>query len=197
MRSPEPASREELSAADGAELIRIARASIAHTLATGTELAIDAAAFPPALREPRATFVTLRRRDGALCGCIGELEPTRALVASVADRARAAAFLDPRFPPLRADELDAIEIQVSVLGRMEPIAARSEAELLAALRPHVDGLFIEDRGRRATFLPAVWSSLADPRDFLRELCRKAGIADDGWPPTLRAARYQVLELPTS
>lgn len=179
---------------DRETLLHVARASIEHSLRAGRPLAVDAAAFPPALRELRATFVTLRSADGELRGCIGELEAHRPLVASVADRAHAAAFSDPRFPPLRADELDGLAIHISVLLPLEPIDASSEEELVAQLRPGVDGVLIEDGFRRATFLPAVWESLCEPRAFLRELRRKAGISPVDWPDTLRAWRYAVEEI---
>ncbi len=182
-----------LGADEQTTLLRVARASIEHVLRTGRPLDVAVEGFPPGLREPRASFVTLRSRDGALRGCIGELEPSRALVASVADRARAAAFGDPRFPPLGADELDAIAIHVSVLLPLAPLHAPSEAELLAQLRPGIDGLLIDDGLRRATFLPAVWDTLPDPRAFLDALRRKAGMPA-AWPATLRAWRYEVEEI---
>lgn len=187
MRSPDDRRDRDV-------LLDVARASIAHSLRAGRPLAVDAAGFPPALREPRATFVTLRSPGGALRGCIGELEAHRPLVASVADRAHAAAFSDPRFPPLRADELEDLVIHISVLLPLEPIAASSEEELIEQLRPGVDGILIDDGFRRATFLPAVWESLGEPRVFLRELRRKAGIPPFEWPDTLRAWRYAVEEI---
>jgi len=193
MHSPSEPGDEEIGTAERDALLRVARESIAHTLRTGHPLPVDPAAFPPPLRETRASFVTLWRRDGELRGCIGELEASRALVASVADRARAAAFGDPRFRPLSASELDEVVLDVSVLGRLEPIDASSETALLDALRPGIDGLVIDDGVHRATFLPAVWESLRDPELFLAALFRKAGISAPGWPPTLRAWRYQVLE----
>lgn len=194
MRSPESLAAGSLGTDEQATLLRVARASIEHVLRTGRPLDVEVSVFPPELREPRASFVTLRSGDGELRGCIGELEPRRALVASVADRARAAAFGDPRFPPLGADELDALAIHVSVLLPLAPIDALGEANLLAQLRPGVDGLLIDDGVRRATFLPAVWNSLPDPRAFLHALRRKAGMSDAVWPATLRAWRYQVEEI---
>jgi uncharacterized protein len=193
MRSPESLVTETLGSVEQATLLGVARASIEHVLRTGRPLEVAVEQFSPALREPRASFVTLRRADGELRGCIGELEPRRALVASVADRARAAAFGDPRFTPLCADELDAIEIHVSVLLPLAPIAAPNEAELVAQLRPGIDGLVIDDGLRRATFLPAVWNSLPDPCAFLHALRSKAGMPAGVWPATLRAWRYEVEE----
>jgi hypothetical protein len=188
-----PSPEREFGSAERTALLDVARASIEHVLRTGRPFEVDIAAFPPALCEPRASFVTLRGTGGALRGCIGELEAHRALVASVADRARAAAFDDPRFPPLRADELAALSIHVSVLLPLTPIDARSEAELVAQLRPGVDGVLIDDGVHRATFLPAVWKSLPEPPAFLRELLRKAGMPIALWPATLRAWRYTVEE----
>lgn len=182
---PEPAARA---------LLALARASVEHGLRHGGPLPVDAAALPEPLGERAASFVTLRRGDGELRGCIGELEARGPLAESVARNAFGAAFRDPRFDPVAGDELDDLAVHVSVLGPLEPLAAGSESELLAALRPGRDGLLIDDGVRRATFLPAVWSSLPDPRQFLLELARKAGLPEHAWPATLRAWRYTAVEL---
>ena len=105
--------------------------------------------------------------------------------------ALAAAFRDPRFAPLRADEFDALEIEVSVLGEPEPLPALSEADACAALRPGIDGVVLEWRGHRATFLPQVWDDLPEPRAFLAALNRKAGLPPDHWASDLRLSRYAV------
>jgi AmmeMemoRadiSam system protein A len=176
-------------------LLEIARASIEHGLQRGAPLHVDGAALPPALREPGAAFVTLRR-NGDLRGCIGELAPSRALAESVAHHAWAAAFRDPRFAPLEPVELGDLDVHIAVVGPHEPLDASSEAALLAALRPGVDGVIVDDGAlHRATFLPAVWASLPEPREFVRELARKAGLPPLAWPPTLRAWRYAVEEIP--
>jgi hypothetical protein len=190
---PSPEARR-LSADDAAALLEVARASIAHGVRVGREIAVDPLRFSSALRAPGAAFVTLRR-EGTLRGCVGELEAVRPLVASVARHAFAAAIRDPRFPPLGPDELDQIDTHVSVLSPLEPLPVRDEVELLAALRPGRDGLLIDDGLRRATFLPAVWESLPQPRDFLRELKRKAGLPEEGWPPGLAVWRYRTESWP--
>lgn len=178
-------------AAERAALLGVARAAIEHGLHTGRQPTVDLARYPPRLAEPRASFVTLER-DGALRGCIGTLEACRPLVADVAHNAWAAAFADPRFPPLDATEYGGIRVHISVLTPPVPLPAASEPELLAALRPDVDGLVLEEiGGRRATFLPAVWAQLPDPREFLSQLKLKAGLPREYWSDTLRFRRYHA------
>ncbi len=171
----------------GAALLPRARNAIAEALglrATRPEPA------HPALAAPGASFVTLHL-FGALRGCIGTLEAVRPLADDVARHARAAALHDPRFAPLRAAELDAVHIEVSVLGPPQPLAAASEAQALAALRPGVDGVLLQWRSARATFLPQVWEQLPEPHRFLAALWRKAGLAPGHWDRETRLARYQV------
>lgn len=145
--------------------------------------------YPPALRVPAACFVSLHR-GGALRGCVGTLEAQIPLVAEVADKAAAAAH-DPRFPPVAADELEAIEIEVSVLTRPEPLPADSESEVLRALRPGEHGVILEANDGRATFLPSVWEQVPDPACFLKALKQKAGWPSDAWPPDLRIFTYEA------
>lgn len=145
----------------------------------------------PALDRPGATFVTLHRH-GQLRGCIGRLEATHdTLETDVRRNARRAAFEDPRFAPLTADEWDGLEIEVSLIGESQPLAVRTEAEALAALRPGEDGVILSWNGRRATFLPQVWTQLPDPRLFLAALKQKAGLTPDFWDADLHLARYAV------
>ncbi|MEW5972669.1 MAG: AmmeMemoRadiSam system protein A, partial [Pseudomonadota bacterium] len=141
----------------------------------------------------RACFVTLNLEQ-RLRGCIGNLQPIQPLVRDVAENAFNAAFRDPRFAPLHPAELDALDIHISILGLPEIIAAGSEQELLGQLRPGRDGLIIEARGRRATFLPSVWAQLPKPADFLMQLRHKAGLPPRGWEEGMRAWRYGVEEI---
>jgi len=149
---------------------------------------VRAADYPPALRSLRATFVTLRVAD-ELRGCIGTCLPVRPLVEDVAYNAYAAGFLDPRFPPLAAPELPGLHLHISLLTVPEPMSFGSESELLAQVRPGVDGLLLEDGARRGTLLPAVWDALPEAREFLRHLKLKAGLPPDYWSDTLRVLRY--------
>lgn len=169
-------------------LLALALASIRHGLAQHTPLLPLPDDYGARLRELRAAFVTLHHA-GELRGCIGTLEARDPLVLEVADKAFAAAFRDPRFIPLAADELDSLEISISVLSPPRPLPVASEAELLEQLRPGVDGLILSDGLRRATFLPSVWEQLPDPADFLAQLKRKAGLPVQHWSADLRLERY--------
>jgi uncharacterized protein len=175
-------------ATERAILLDIAARSIAHGLEHQRPLELDPDDYPEPLRAGRATFVTLERHAD-LRGCIGVLDAFRPLVVDVAQNAFAAAFEDPRFPPLRAPEYPELTLKLSVLTPAEPLVFGSEAELLARIRPGIDGLILSDGGRRGTFLPSVWEQLPDPRDFLDHLKRKAGLPLGYWSDSLRVARY--------
>jgi AmmeMemoRadiSam system protein A len=168
----------------GRAVLTIARAAIAARL----ELPRDEEPDAPALAQPAATFVTLRAR-GELRGCIGSLEPLRPLRVDVRENAIAAAFRDPRFPPLDAHEFAATAIEVSLLSPAEALVVADELDLVRRLRPGVDGLILEHDGRRATFLPQVWDSLPDPRDFIVSLKRKGGWSQGFWGPRMKVFRY--------
>lgn len=171
-------------------VLEVARRAVEQGARMGQPLIVDVAAFPPALREWGAAFVTLQKQ-GQLRGCIGDTEAFRSLVVSVADVAFRAARSDPRFPPVGEDELAEIDLHVSILTPLERVAVGSEGELLATLRPGVDGLLLRDGRARATFLPAVWETLPEPLDFLIHLKRKAGWPADYWSDTLEVFRYQA------
>jgi AmmeMemoRadiSam system protein A len=189
-RAQRPDDEEAQASADadrlGQALIARARNAIADVLRlpTGPEPA------HAALAEHAATFVTLRH-GGRLRGCVGTLEARLPLDKDVRMHALAAAFHDTRFEALREEEFAALEIEVSLLGPSEPLAAASEAEALRALQPGVDGVTLEYRGLRATFLPQVWEQLDSPAEFLAALKRKVGLPEDFWAEPLRLWRYQV------
>jgi AmmeMemoRadiSam system protein A len=148
--------------------------------------------LPAALREPRGVFVTLEV-DGQLNGCIGSVVPGDPLGAAVAELAWRAAFADPRLPPLTLDDYPLLEIKLSLIGPLEPVAAGSEEELAANLRPGVDGVLIRWGAANATFLPGVWDKLPDSVTFLRHLEAKAGLRPGQWPRGVEAWRYETAE----
>lgn len=174
--------------ADRHLLLQLALRSLKHGLANRAPWTPSTDGYPSPLRAHRASFVTLELRQ-ALRGCIGALEACRPLVVDVARNSYAAAFEDPRFPPLATAELDGLEIHISVLSRPEPLEFASRDDLLAQLHPGIDGLILEDRGRRGTFLPSVWEQLANPQSFFTHLLIKAGLPGHHWSETLRVSRY--------
>jgi AmmeMemoRadiSam system protein B/AmmeMemoRadiSam system protein A len=178
----------------GETLIELVRGSISSGLATGRPAEVRVhAELPPLLAAHGAAFVTLRR-GGRLRGCIGSPVAWRPLIADIAQHAFNAAFTDPRFPPLRPEEAQGLELSVSVLTA--PVAMRfaDEAELLAQLRPRIDGLTIEDAGKRALFLPSVWEELPERRPFLTALKNKAGLASQHFSPGFTASRFRSIEV---
>jgi AmmeMemoRadiSam system protein B/AmmeMemoRadiSam system protein A len=175
-------------------LLKLAHDSIVHGLFSRHPMQLTLLPnLPPRLLAHGAAFVTLRR-DGALRGCIGSPQAWRPLVVEVAERAYDAAFRDPRFRPLQPMELEGLEVSISVLAAPEPLRFRGEEMLLAMVRPGIDGLIIEDEGRRALFLPSVWEELPDPRQFLAALKRKAGMPADHFTATFAASRFRAVEL---
>jgi len=129
---------------------------------------------------------------GDLRGCIGTLTGREPLVEGVATHALNAAFHDPRFGPLTAEELNRVTIEVSVLGEPQPLRYEGAADLIAKLRPHVDGVILRKGYASATFLPQVWEQLPKPEAFLSHLCLKAGLSGDAWRKgQLEVQTYQV------
>ncbi len=181
-------SATELEPEQQQRLLQLARESIAHGLETHRAWVPDVSAYPQPLREPRATFVTIKRQ-GVLRGCIGTLEPHQSLAEDVAEHAYAAAFSDPRFPPLTAEEFAGLDVSISILSPPEEIAFTDEGDLLRQIRAGIDGLIIQEGQRRGTFLPSVWESLPDKAEFLAHLKQKAGLPMDYWSESLRVWRY--------
>jgi AmmeMemoRadiSam system protein A len=176
-----------LPADAGKTLLGLARAAIARALGRS-----DPGVAPDEswLETPGASFVTLTS-NGELRGCIGSLEARRPLKEDVQANAVAAALRDPRFPPLTADELDAIEVEVSLLSPTAPIAYRDEQDALAQLRPGTDGVIFEYGHHRSTFLPQVWEQFARIEEFMGHLKYKAGLPPDFWAPEVKLSRYTV------
>ena len=172
----------------GELLLAIARTSIAEAL--GLENEGYPEELPAWLLEDGACFVTLTQND-QLRGCIGSLEPHRPLLDDIKSNARSAAFKDPRFEPLSADELAITEVEVSLLSATEPIHFSSEKEALAQLRPGTDGVIFEYGHHRSTFLPQVWEQLPSTATFMAHLKNKAGLSADFWADDVKLSRYTV------
>lgn len=189
-----PLDAGAIAAEHGDALVRLAWAAIDAGLQGRAPKPLDLAAFPAELRGPGASFITLEKA-GRLRGCIGSLQAHRPLLDDLAQNAYAAAFRDPRFPPVEASERGDLTLSISLLSPPEAIEGlASEADLLAALRPGEDGLILADGARRATFLPQVWEQLPAPADFVARLKAKAGLAPTHWGPGMRAWRYGVVKI---
>lgn len=172
------------------QLLEVATAAIRSGLRRRRPLHIDRGRYHSCLSAVRASFVTLRV-ESALRGCMGRVIARRALVEDVARSAFQAAFEDPRFEPLRNHEIARLRVSISVLSDPRPIAFESEAELAARLRPGVDGVILRDGDNSGTFLPSVWRTLPEPRDFLRHLKEKAGLEANYWSASVQAERYNA------
>jgi len=173
------------------QLLALARRALEESVRTGNLPEATLADLPPAARQPRACFVTLTKH-GELRGCIGNLAPRQPLYQAIQENARAAALQDYRFEPVQPAELKDLRIEISVLTDPQPLAFSSPEDLLAKLRPHVDGVILHIGRQSATFLPQVWQKIPDKVTFLDHLAQKAGCAPGAWrQPGTRVETYQA------
>jgi len=164
-------------------LVEIARAAVIEAT-TGQK---TSAPRPDGMPEASGAFVTLKR-NGHLRGCIGTLECQRPLVDEVARVAVSAARDDPRFEPLRAAELDGLDVEVSVLGPLEEIDPHDAAAIVIGRH----GLVVEQGGRRGLLLPQVATEWGWERDqFLAQTCAKAGLPLDSWRRGAKIYRFSA------
>jgi AmmeMemoRadiSam system protein A len=191
---PSDNSTHPLTEAEQEMLLTLARTSINYGLDHDRELVPEVQDYPLPLQQPRASFVTLHI-EKELRGCIGSLEAYQPLAKDVAHNAHAAAFGDPRFLPLTKGEFTQLEIHISVLDPTTPMQFSSEQDLVAQLRPGIDGLILQEGVRKGTFLPSVWEQLPDAREFLQHLKLKAGLPTDYWSDTLTVKRYTTQSFP--
>lgn len=183
-----PAGSREFAVTQRHAMLDLAARAIRSGLRTGRRPEVRSDTFAAPLQTQRACFVTLKR-DGRLRGCIGSLQAQRPLAADIVWNAWSAAFADPRFEKLAADELPGLQIGVSILSPPHRLHVSDEGDLKARLRPGVDGLVLADGEHRATFLPQVWEELQDVDSFLAHLKQKAGLRPDHWSETIQFSRY--------
>lgn len=182
---------DKLTEEEGKHLVETARKTIQKALFNPKDKSEPDAPSSPKFQERRGTFVTLTL-NGRLRGCIGHIIPQESLLEGVRINAMNAAFGDPRFPGLTKSEFEKIRVEVSILTAPRPLAYTDANDLLAKLKPGTDGLIIRKGVRQATFLPQVWEQLPNKKDFLTQLCLKAGLAGDAWAyDQLEVHTYQV------
>ncbi len=174
---------EMVSSEDQQLLLQLARNSIQVTIQKGRKLP-TIESLSPLLREKRGTFVTLWL-EGELRGCIGFPYPVKPLAEAVQEAAISAALQDPRFPPVRAEELSHIEIEISVLSVPKPITPEQ-------IKVGVHGLIISRGNRSGLLLPQVaieyhW----DVETFLEQTCVKAGLPQDAWKEKVNLSGFEA------
>ncbi|MBW2018687.1 MAG: AmmeMemoRadiSam system protein B [Deltaproteobacteria bacterium] len=182
--------KKTLSNQDRKALLKLARSAIEARLVKGTKVDRPAQ-VSPALNESKGCFVTLHKH-GQLRGCIGTIEPICPLLECVEKNAQSAAFHDPRFPPLNADELKDIDIEISVLSVPEALNFKDGEDLKRKLKPNVHGVILSRGIHRSTFLPQVWEQLPDTEQFLEHLCLKGGMSPNAWQdPQTKVEVYEA------
>ncbi len=155
-------------------LLSLARASIKSRFLDGHVETASVVEEYPELKEQGASFVTLTQ-DGQLRGCIGSIIAHRSLLDDIIENAESAAFKDPRFMPLKEEELARTQIEVSILSTPEIVEYRDLENLKSKVRVGVDGVILRHGNNQATFLPQVWDELPDFDLFFEHLCLKAGL----------------------
>lgn len=144
--------------------------------------------IPSVFLQSGACFVTLEKNKN-LRGCIGTIIPNQPLIEDLIKNAQNSAFSDPRFPPLKKDEFEDLEIEVSLLSALEKMEFKSETELLSQIRPFKDGIIIKDKGYQAVYLPSVWEQLPEKEMFLQSLKIKAGLPPKHFSDSFEAYRF--------
>ena len=194
----DPTTESQFTTNDLKPLLGLAR-SVLKNAAAGNKK-VDESMLPDniknsqILKEDGAAFVTLTKHKD-LRGCIGDLVAVAPLYLSVIRNTISAALYDPRFSPVRPEEVSDIEIEISVLTKPKPLEYKTASDLLNSLRVGIDGVILAKGNKKATFLPQVWDQLPDKETFLAHLCMKAGLKPDEWRTGgLQIQTYQVVSV---
>ncbi len=164
-------------------LLDVARQSI--RAAVTRDRSPDLHSDDPDLTGIQGAFVTLKQQ-GELRGCIGYIEGVAPLIETVAEMAQAAALHDPRFPSVTADEVEGLQIEISVMSPLQPVDDVGEIQVGR------DGLVISRGGSRGLLLPQVaveWGW--DLEEFLQHTCMKAGLPVDAWKGDCVIERFEA------
>ncbi|WP_456402374.1 AmmeMemoRadiSam system protein A [Persephonella sp.] len=175
IKSPDQITEEE-----GKGLVSLSRTAVEEYLKSN--IIIDLQEVPyENWKKKGASFVTIENRyTGSLRGCIGSIIPVRELYKDVIHNAVSAAVRDPRFNPLKLEELPEVKFKVSVLSFPEELHFKDPYDLVNKVEPFKDGLILKYEDYQGTFLPDVWKQIPDKQLFLSNLCAKAGMPPDCW-----------------
>ncbi|MDA4122255.1 MAG: TIGR00296 family protein [Thaumarchaeota archaeon] len=169
-----------LSDDEGVAMVRLARSSVDNSVKESATPDDEEWNFP-FLMDERGAFVTIKKLDGELRGCIGLPYPTKRLGEAVVEAALAASARDPRFPPVKPNELDHLLVEVSALTKPEALTYRSPKDLPGLVRVGTDGLIVSGSGQSGLLLPQVATEYGmDSQEFLSQACVKAGLMPDAW-----------------
>jgi len=179
----------EFSLKDGEYLVKLARRTVQYFFETNQVYKVDPSSVPEKLKVKTGVFVTINRYirksgdeiEKELRGCIGFPYPIKPLYIGVIEAALEAAFNDPRFPPLKRDELNRVIFEVTILTPPEEIKVTTPLEYLRKIVIGRDGLIIEKGFYRGLLLPQVpveygWTV----EEYLMHLCMKAGLPPNSW-----------------
>jgi len=183
-----------LTLEEGRTLVGLARTALDRFVTKGSfERKLWTSGY---LAEKRGVFSTLNLLESGekkLRGCIGFPYPVRSLGEAVQEATIAAASEDPRFPPVRAEELEGILVEVSVLTIPEVLSPSSRLQLPRIVRVGKDGLIVSEGLRSGLLLPQVATEYEmDSEEFLSQTCMKAGLLPDSWlDPKTSVQRFQA------
>ncbi|MDO9547185.1 MAG: AmmeMemoRadiSam system protein A [Pelolinea sp.] len=190
-QKPIMSAGDHLNETDKEISLKIAREAISGMVINKRLDQIELENYSVVLRAPGASFVTLTKNE-QLRGCIGAIEAYQPFILDVQEHAVAAALEDYRFPPVRKEEIQQIEIEISHLTPMQKLDYSTPEDLTSKLRVNVDGVLIKANSRRATFLPQVWEKVPNPEQFLSQLCVKMGSVPTLWKTQkIQVFTYQV------
>jgi uncharacterized protein (TIGR00296 family) len=176
---------------EGRFAVRTARAVVENHV---KRLPLPDVEVPPRFKEKFGVFVTLTKHPSdELRGCIGYPEPVAPLIDAIRDSAVNASTRDPRFRPMRLEELNRVKVEVSLLTRPAEIAVKKPTEYPKHVRVGEDGLIVQHGWARGLLLPQVpvewgWNS----EEFLSQTCIKAGLMPDAWlQPGTKVFKFQA------
>jgi AmmeMemoRadiSam system protein A len=175
------------------QLLTLARSSIVCHLISGKELIVNTDDFPPSFQQDAACCVTLTLKN-KLRGSIGTSYAQRPLVLDIIHNAYSAAFDDPRYNPVKKEDIHDIKIDISVLTTPTPISFLNEEDLLDKLQGTTDGIILQEGVHKATFLPSAWKAFSNPSEFIAALKVQAGLNAGYWSDNIVISRYQTINL---